>query len=130
MEEVGILPLSDKLYTRISGGERQRIAIARAILQDAPIVILDEATANLDPLTEEEINRTMEQFTKGKTLITLTPPPEGNGALRHHSSLRQRKHCRTGNTQGTHQPKRRLLPNERSGPHSQNQLILLMFHKT
>jgi ATP-binding cassette subfamily C protein CydC len=57
---------------QLSGGERQRIAIARAILQDAPIVILDEATANLDPLTEEEINRTMEQFTKGKTLITLT----------------------------------------------------------
>jgi len=57
---------------QLSGGERQRIAIARAILQNAPIVILDEATANLDPLTEVEINRAMDEFTQNRTLITIT----------------------------------------------------------
>ncbi len=57
---------------KLSGGERQRIAIARILLQNAPIIILDEATANLDGLTEKEVTETLKAITAGKTLITIT----------------------------------------------------------
>lgn len=54
---------------QLSGGERQRIAIARAILKDAPIVILDEATAFTDPESEEQIQRSLKALSQGKTLL-------------------------------------------------------------
>ncbi len=57
---------------KLSGGERQRIAIARVLLQSAPIMILDEATANLDGVTEKEITKTLNTLSEGKTLITIT----------------------------------------------------------
>ena len=56
---------------RLSGGERQRIAIARAILKNAPIVILDEATAFTDPQNEDKIQRSIAELTKGKTLLVI-----------------------------------------------------------
>ncbi|HJC90349.1 MAG TPA: ABC transporter ATP-binding protein/permease [Candidatus Mediterraneibacter excrementigallinarum] len=55
----------------LSGGEKQRISIARAILKDAPIVILDEATANVDPENEAQLQSAIEALTKGKTLIMI-----------------------------------------------------------
>lgn len=55
----------------LSGGERQRITIARAMLKDAPIVILDEARAAMDPENEAEIQRALSSLTKGKTLIII-----------------------------------------------------------
>ena len=55
----------------LSGGERQRIAIARAMMKDAPIVILDEATAYTDPENEAIIQRSVAQLVKGKTLIVI-----------------------------------------------------------
>lgn len=55
----------------ISGGEKQRISIARAILKDAPIIILDEATANVDPENEKNIQDAIEQLTKDKTIIMI-----------------------------------------------------------
>ncbi|WP_053956559.1 ABC transporter ATP-binding protein [Inediibacterium massiliense] len=55
----------------LSGGERQRIAIARAILKNAPIIILDEATAYIDPENEAIIQRSINQLVKGKTLIVI-----------------------------------------------------------
>ena len=55
----------------LSGGERQRIAIARAMLKDAPIVILDEATASVDPENEAELQAAISSLTKGKTLILI-----------------------------------------------------------
>ena len=55
----------------LSGGERQRIAIARAMLKNAPIVILDEATAYTDPENEALIQRSIAQMVQGKTLIVI-----------------------------------------------------------
>lgn len=57
---------------RLSGGEKQRIAIARAILKNAPIIILDEATTSTDIENEEKIQGALLEFTKGKTLIVIT----------------------------------------------------------
>ena len=56
---------------RLSGGERQRIAIARAMLKDAPIVILDEATAYIDPENEAVIQRALTELMKDKTVIII-----------------------------------------------------------
>ena len=55
----------------LSGGEKQRISIARAIMKDAPIVILDEATANVDPENEKELMEAVDALTKEKTIIMI-----------------------------------------------------------
>lgn len=55
----------------LSGGERQRLSIARAMLKDAPIVILDEATANVDPENEAELQAAIEALTHDKTIIMI-----------------------------------------------------------
>lgn len=55
----------------LSGGEKQRISIARAMLKDAPIVILDEATANVDPENEDRLQKAIEELTKNKTIIMI-----------------------------------------------------------
>ena len=55
----------------LSGGEKQRISIARAILKDAPIVILDEATSSVDPENEQALLSAIEELTKNKTLISI-----------------------------------------------------------
>ncbi len=56
----------------LSGGERQRLAIARAILKNAPILILDEATANLDPENEREVLASIHSLMEGRTTIIIT----------------------------------------------------------
>lgn len=55
----------------ISGGERQRIAIARAIMKDAPVIVLDEATANVDPENEKELVEAIGELTHDKTVIMI-----------------------------------------------------------
>ncbi len=55
----------------LSGGEKQRISIARAIMKDAPIIVLDEATANVDPENEAELMKAVEALTKEKTIIMI-----------------------------------------------------------
>ena len=55
----------------LSGGEEQRVAVARAILKNAPILILDEATANVDPENEAELQKAIEALTQGKTIIMI-----------------------------------------------------------
>lgn len=55
----------------LSGGEKQRISIARAMLKDAPIIILDEATANVDPENEDRLQKAVEALTRDKTIIMI-----------------------------------------------------------
>lgn len=55
----------------LSGGEKQRISIARAMLKDAPVIILDEATASIDPENEHLIQSALSELTSGKTIITI-----------------------------------------------------------
>lgn len=55
----------------LSGGERQRISIARAILKDAPVIVLDEATAFTDPESEDKIQRSIARLSEGKTLVVI-----------------------------------------------------------
>jgi len=57
---------------RLSGGERQRLTLARALLKQAPILIFDEPTANLDPLTEKEVLKTLFEALRGKTGLLIT----------------------------------------------------------
>lgn len=61
--------------TNLSGGETQRIAIARAILADAPILLLDEATAFVDPESEAEIQRALDRLVKGRTVLVIAHRP-------------------------------------------------------
>ena len=56
---------------RLSGGQRQRIALARAVLKDAPILILDEATASVDNETEALIQESLSKITKERTTIVI-----------------------------------------------------------
>ena len=55
----------------LSGGEKQRISIARAIMKDSPIIILDEATANVDPESEQELTAAIEALTREKTILMI-----------------------------------------------------------
>ena len=55
----------------LSGGEKQRISIARAIMKDAPVIVLDEATANVDPENEADLMRAIDALTKEKTIIMI-----------------------------------------------------------
>lgn len=76
MDFVNALPQGiDTVYgtkgTYLSGGQAQRIAIARAILKDAPIILLDEATSFTDPENEFEIKKSFEELTKGKTVLMI-----------------------------------------------------------
>lgn len=57
--------------SRFSGGEKQRIAIARAILKDAPLLVLDEAASAADPENQQEIHAAIEQLCEGKTVIIV-----------------------------------------------------------
>ena len=56
---------------QLSGGERQRISLARAILKDAPIIVLDEATAFMDPENEEKMNAALDEIVKNKTVLVI-----------------------------------------------------------
>ncbi len=67
----GIMTMAGDGGKQLSGGERQRISLARAILKNAPIVVLDEATAFMDPENEEKMNEAIAEVIKGKTVIVI-----------------------------------------------------------
>jgi len=71
LELAGIARFRTQELRRLSGGERQRLSIARAILQDAPIVVLDEATAFADPENEALIQKAFSELTRGRTVIMI-----------------------------------------------------------
>ena len=67
----GYNTLAGQRGTKISGGEKQRIALARAILKDAPIIIFDEATSAIDPENEDKIQEALSELIKNKTVIVI-----------------------------------------------------------
>lgn len=69
--EHGIHSMAGDSGKQLSGGERQRISLARAILKNAPIVVLDEATAFMDPENEEKMNEAIAEVIRGKTVIVI-----------------------------------------------------------
>ncbi len=75
--EKGLVTMVDEAGKRFSGGERHRIALARVLLQDAPVVILDEPTVGLDPLTEQALLDTLFEVLDGCTIIMVTHHLQG-----------------------------------------------------
>ena len=73
----GLATPVDEVGLRFSGGERQRIALARLLLADTPVVLLDEPTVSLDPLTEAKLLDTVFEILKDRTVITVTHHLQG-----------------------------------------------------
>ena len=71
LEKVGLKDHIHKKPNQLSGGQMQRVAIARALIKDAPIVLLDETTSNLDADNEQEINKALDKLMEGKTVIVI-----------------------------------------------------------
>jgi ABC-type multidrug transport system fused ATPase/permease subunit len=72
---VGVDTVLGERGAGLSAGERQRVALARAFLRDAPLLLLDEPTANLDGETEREIVRTIVRLAKGRTVVLVAHRP-------------------------------------------------------
>ena len=68
----GIEELADRPVTRLSGGEKQRVAVARALAQRPEVLLLDEPTASLDDVTERKLLDNLDRFCQGRTLVIAT----------------------------------------------------------
>ena len=73
----GLQTMVDEAGLRFSGGERHGLALARILLQDTPIVLLDEPTTGLDPITEQQLLETFFEALKDKTVIWITHHLQG-----------------------------------------------------
>ena len=110
LDAVGLRPLAERLPQgldtmvdeaglRFSGGERHRVALARVLLRDAPVVVLDEPTVGLDPLTERALLDTLLEALAGRTVVMITPPPSrrvGHGPRRLRGGRPHRARWRAG----------------------------------
>lgn len=83
-------------YKELSGGERQRISIARALLRDPKILILDEATAAMDTKTEQMIQKTLDEMSKGRTTITIAHRLSTLKNADHLIVIKDKKVCESG----------------------------------
>jgi ATP-binding cassette subfamily C protein CydD len=81
-------PLGERA-ARLSAGERQRLALARAFLRDAPLLLLDEPAAHLDPITAAQILRTVETLMAGRTVLLVTHAQSWTGPATRTISLKQ-----------------------------------------
>ena len=77
----GLLTMVDEAGLRFSGGERQRLALARILLQEVPIILLDEPTVGLDPVTERALINTFFNELQDKTIIWITHHLQGIEAM-------------------------------------------------
>ncbi len=77
LSQVGLLDKADRLPNQISGGEKERVAIARAVVNEPPVLLADEPTGNLDTKTSAEIMKLLQRLnTDGMTIIMVTHSPE------------------------------------------------------
>src|SRR5699024_1527636 len=78
---LGIHTQMDEMWKRVSDGERQRIAVARVLIQGTPILLLDEPTTGLDPKTEQNLHATILHAAKEKTIILVTHDLAGSSSM-------------------------------------------------
>ena len=71
LREVGLTDYARRRPNELSGGQRQRVAIARALIKNAPIILLDEATAALDSESELQVREAMEHLCQGRTTLAI-----------------------------------------------------------